>query len=232
MRLSRSLLRLGAVTALAWAASEALRLRPHSPPCRLYEYDWNGYPLRYARFGVPGKPPAVLVHDLRPSCSSDDWLALAERLSGDRLVYLPNLPGFGYSPPYPGRLDRALLDSALSDFLLEVCGEAHLVTSGLSAALGTGAPCRSRLALNPIARVRARPLRALMVSVPLYSDVFWALHTGLPTFTRHAAAARAQGRFGGAGPSRLGEESLQWETESLPEPAAFLELWSGLDRKA
>lgn len=56
-----------------------------------------------ATTGPAGHPPVVLLHSLLADAGS--WTPLAHRLSGAARLIVPDLPGFGDTPPVPGGLE-------------------------------------------------------------------------------------------------------------------------------
>src|SRR5690348_1450496 len=71
-------------------------------------------PMHYYSMGRRGSP-IVLVHGL--GGSSEGWLNLMPRLSHDYLVYAPDMPGFGKTPPTPGAQRIAMQARYLEYFL-------------------------------------------------------------------------------------------------------------------
>ena len=73
-----------------------------------------GVPVRYADYGGEG-PPIVLLHGL--GGIHLNWMRLGPELKRHGRVLVPDLPGFGGTPPLPGRTSVSGLQQAVCRFL-------------------------------------------------------------------------------------------------------------------
>ena len=73
-----------------------------------------GVPVRYADYGGEG-PPIVLLHGL--GGIHLNWMRLGPELARHGRVLVPDLPGFGGTPPLPERTAVSGLERAVSRFL-------------------------------------------------------------------------------------------------------------------
>lgn len=74
----------------------------------------GGLPMRYLRAGRSAEP-VVLIHGL--GGSAEAWLYLLPLLQRDFQVYAPDMPGFGRTPPAPGKQCIATHVEYLGHFL-------------------------------------------------------------------------------------------------------------------
>jgi pimeloyl-ACP methyl ester carboxylesterase len=86
------------------------------------------------RFAPPGAAAVVLVHGV--GVSGRYMVPLAERLTSDYRVYVPDLPGFGHSDKPPHLLDVPGLADALAEWLRTAGpGQASLIGNSLGCQL-------------------------------------------------------------------------------------------------
>lgn len=70
--------------------------------------------MRYVRRGA-GKP-LLLIHGLGGSWH--EWQPVLGRLAAEREVIIPDLPGFGETPPLPGEVSIRTLADAVTAFMV------------------------------------------------------------------------------------------------------------------
>ncbi len=160
-----------------------------------------GVPVRYADYGGEG-PPIVLLHGL--GGVHLNWMRLAPLLAQHGRVLVPDLPGFGGTPPLPERTSVGTLERAVSRFLDAVAPGGVPVTLGGNSLGGV-------LSMLLAAREPER-VRRLMLFSPAVP------HAYFEPFDAHAFIEMGTAMlpfFGPAGvqtrPARLGPERLVME---------------------
>lgn len=124
-----------------------------APPLAATRRTVDGAATAWHEFGDPAGPPLLALHGLR---GSHHGLApLASRLAGARVV-VPDLPGFGASPPFADRAHDVDGYARWASALLHGLGPGaallgHSFGSVLAAAVAARTPPRALVLLNPIA---------------------------------------------------------------------------------
>lgn len=172
-----------------------------------------GVPLRYADYGGDG-PAIVLVHGL--GGIHLNWMRLAPELVRHGRVLVPDLPGFGGTPPVPGRTSLETLQAAVGRFIDAVAPGP--ITLGGNSLGGV-------LALLTAASRPARVQRLLLFSPavphawfePFDFDLFMTMGTAmLPGI----GPASVQVRPSMLGPERLVKEmmaTMTYDRRRIPE---------------
>lgn len=103
-------------------------------------YDWKFGTIHYQ---VKGKgSPLLLIHDLSPCCSTNEWKALTDSLAEKYKVYCIDLLGCGCSDRPKITYTNFLYVQLITDFIKNIIKEpADVVTSGLSGSFAVMA-CR------------------------------------------------------------------------------------------
>jgi pimeloyl-ACP methyl ester carboxylesterase len=155
-----------------------------------------GVSLRYADYGGEG-PPIVLLHGL--GGLHLNWMRLAPDLTRYGRVLVPDLPGFGGTPPLPGKSSIAALEGAILRFLDAVApGPITLAGNSLGGAL----------AILTAAHQKARVQR-LMLFAPAVPHAYFEPFDMRTFFTMGAAMLPFVGPSSvKARPNRLGPERL------------------------
>ncbi len=135
-RLARGLMLGGAAVGLPALVNAVIArgVRPLPPASwgRGRRYAWREGEIAYQDLGE-GRP-LLLVHSLAPGHDSEQWRAVAERLSADHRVVAVDLLGWGRSDKPALHYDAELYIRLLVDLLEDVLGErTTLVAAGLPA---------------------------------------------------------------------------------------------------
>ena len=158
-----------------------------------------GVPVRYADYGGEGRP-IVLLHGL--GGVHLNWMRLAPELARHGRVLVPDLPGFGGSPPLPERTSVSSLENAVCRFLDAVAPGA--VTLGGNSLGGV-------LSLLVAAKQPDR-VRRLMLFSPAVPHAYFEPFDAQAFFEMGAAMLPFIGPAGvQARPARLGPERLVTE---------------------
>lgn len=167
----------------------------------------------YADTRVSGRP-LVLVHSINAAPSAFEMKPLFDRFRDWRPVFVPELPGFGFSDRSDRPYSPDLFANAIRDFLAQVVGEpADLVAFSLSsefaarASLGSPGSIRSLVFLSPTGfSKRSLPTGDLSrrvhraLSLPGLSQGLFSLLTSRPSIRYFLGQA-----FVGATPAEMVE---------------------------
>lgn len=144
-------------------------------------------------------PPLILVHSINAAASAFELEPLFERLRGWRRVYVPDLPGYGFSErserdycvplfvdalrdmldvvaaEQPGVAVDALALSLSSEFLARLAAEQPERFRSLTLVTPTGFSRRLGRRAGPYGATREVPGLLAVLSVPLWSDALYGL---------------------------------------------------------
>ncbi|MDO4522469.1 MAG: alpha/beta fold hydrolase [Eubacteriales bacterium] len=94
-------------------------------------YEWRNGTIYYTKRGTGA--PLLLIHDLYPSSSAQEWTEVIDRLAADHTVYALDLPGCGRSEKPATTYTNYFFVQMLSDFINDVIGECtDIVATGIS----------------------------------------------------------------------------------------------------
>ena len=146
---------------------------------------WNYGKVWYEKQGAG--TPVVLLHDLTAASSGYEWHRVAEQLSKEHTVYIPDLPGCGRSSKPDTLYSAYFYVKFLTQFLEEIVGEpAVIITSGnsssfalLSTRLAPERICKI-ICVNPAApkgqthalTLYGKLLR-LLLSIPVFGTLYY-----------------------------------------------------------
>src|SRR5690349_18466242 len=96
-------------------------------------FEWHHGDVHYLKRGLGD--PLLLVHNLYPGASHEEFSFNVAELSRHFTVYAPDLLGFGDSSAPRRKYTAGLYIELVEDFAREVVGRpAHVVAAGLSCA--------------------------------------------------------------------------------------------------
>lgn len=134
-----------------------------------------GMMTRAWEHGDPSGAPLILVHGFRGDHHGLDGIArtVAERLPGVRVI-VPDLPGFGRTPPVPGRVhDLDLFGEWLRAFVAGLAPEGHAILGHsfgslvVGNALSTGLRPGRAILINPISAPALDGPKALLTRLAI-----------------------------------------------------------------
>jgi len=102
-------------------------------------YRWRGFDVSYTEFGDPEDPDALLLHGIGPAVSGHEFRAIAEPLSEDHHVVVPDLPGFGQSDRPPLLYSASLYETFVAEATTDLTDEPLVVASSLTGAYAAAA---------------------------------------------------------------------------------------------
>lgn len=102
-------------------------------------YRWRGFDVNYAEFGDPEDPDALLLHGIGPAASGHEFREIAEPLSEDYHVVVPDLPGFGHSDRPPLLYSASLYETFVAEAIADLTDEPLVVASSLTGAYAAAA---------------------------------------------------------------------------------------------
>ena len=106
-------------------------MRVDMPMKNAHYYQWRFGNIYYSKQGK-GKP-LLLIHELSPSSSGEEWSEVLHALTNDHTVYVIDLPGCGRSDKPDVLYTQFLYDQMLAEFIREVIREeTDIVATGYS----------------------------------------------------------------------------------------------------
>ncbi|MCI9020622.1 MAG: alpha/beta fold hydrolase [Eubacterium sp.] len=108
-------------------------LTPASPSKNDKSYTWKDMNINYAEKGDLSSAPLLLLHNLQPSFSKEEWCRIDNELSKYFHVFELDLPGCGKSDKPNITYINYMFVQLISDFIKEVIQEkTHICASALS----------------------------------------------------------------------------------------------------
>ena len=99
-------------------------------------FAWKDLKIIYVEKGNPTNPPLLLIHNLTPSSSKEEWYRIDDALSKDFHIYELDLPGCGKSDKSNITYINYLFVQIISDFIKEIIGmETNICTTDLSSSI-------------------------------------------------------------------------------------------------
>lgn len=184
-------------------------------------YRWRGFDISYTELGDPEDDDVLLFHGTSAAASSHEFYRVAEHLSEDYHVIVPDMPGFGHSDRPPLLYSASLYTTFVADVIEDLTDQPPIVVasslSGSYAALATEKSDVERLVLvcptDTTTGERRVWLRALLRSP--------VIGTGLFNLMVSKAAIRYfnedHGYYDGA---NLPEEVVDYEWLTAHQPGA------------
>lgn len=126
----------GAITYMSLANAIINRVSNHNvnmPLDHVHYYNTQNGNVCYLKFECPEaeNKPVILLHDLYPGFSAEEWRKVAENLSITRTVYAIDLPGCGRSDKPKLSYTRYLYVQLLNHFVEDITGNGvDIITSG------------------------------------------------------------------------------------------------------
>jgi len=171
--------------------------------------------------------PLLLVHGLGGSWRS--WSPILDALAAEREVVAVDLPGFGSTPPLPGRCTVASLTDALTRFLkgnglmgVDVVGTS--MGARLVLELARRGAVGAAVSLDPGGFWRGWERYAFHTSIAVMIRLVRALQPVMPFVTRHAATRALMFAQLSSHPGRLSPQVALDEMRAYAASSAFDEL--------
>ncbi len=97
-------------------------ISPDLPSVENQSFTWQENEIIYTEKGESNRPPILLIHNLYPSASKDEWYRIDDTLAKQFHVYALDLPGCGRSDKPNETYVNYMFVQLLSKFITEVIG--------------------------------------------------------------------------------------------------------------
>lgn len=184
-------------------------------------YRWRGFDVAYAELGDPENQDLVCLHGIHAAASGHEFFAVADELTEDYHVIVPDLPGFGHSDRPALLYSASLYVTFVSDLLTDLTDDPPVVVA--SSLTGSYAAAAARTVdvaelvlqcpTDETGGARRRWLRALLRSPVLGQGLFNLV-------VSNASIKRFHRDHGVADIGRLPPEVIDYEWLSAHQPGA------------
>lgn len=108
-------------------------LTPVTPTKNEKTFIWKNTNIKYMEKGISTNPPLLLIHNLYPSSSKEEWYQMDDLLAKDFHIYELDLPGCGKSDKPKQTYVNYMYVQFISDFIKEIIKEkTNICTAALS----------------------------------------------------------------------------------------------------